>query len=264
VHETTLAPSKLQADFVKIPAKERLPKVTYEFTAVPRGALQSIKSHLHAVYLALVEALRLGIVDPAVGWIASYTGKKDRQVRRDLSALCGLGLIQRIFRRVRGNRNKTNIYRIPAMERGGGVGVMCDREKREGLKTTTPDEGGARPRPEKSEKQKLHEARFAQDRADSKWMREWYEAQGRFWRTSTAWMRHKMEHVARRRAEACVGYNPTPPPTPEQEAEWIEMRNRREAERIARAKAELEAKAQRKKDSEREWWAFVERNYPAR
>jgi len=264
VHETTLAPSKLQADFVKIPAKERLPKVTYEFTAVPRGALQSIKSHLHAVYLALVEALRLGIVDPAVGWIASYTGKKDRQVRRDLSALCGLGLIQRIFRRVRGNRNKTNIYRIPAMERGGGVGVMCDREKREVLKTTTPAEGGARPRPDKSELQKLLEARRAQDELDSKWKREEYEAKASHWQTMKAWARHKMEHVARRRAEALVGYNPTPPPTPEQEANWAALRDRMDAERIARVKAELEEKAQRQKAENEARAAFIRRNYAVR
>lgn len=260
MNEPTQNCSNLQAVSVNNAEKTRLPKVTYEFTAVPRGVLRRIKSHLHAVYLALVEFARRGVWDPAIRWIVAHTGKSERQVKRDLKQLCALGLIERTFRRLSGDRNDTNIYDIPAIR----VGVMdgTEKQERKSLKTTTPVKcDGPKSPPEKSDLQKLHEARFAQDRADSKWRREQYERRASFWDTMKGWAEHRIEQRLRRQAETIVGYNPTPAPTPEQEAEYQAMRDRADAERVARVMAEQEGEARRRREAQEEREAWIRRAY---
>ena len=192
----------------------RLPKVTYLFTPVPQDALRGIRSHLHAVFLALVESARLGVYDPAVRWLAAYACKGERQVKRDLAELCGLGLIKRIFRRIARFRNQTNVYEIPAMR----VGVMDDTEKLKKVLTTTTSAlaRGAMDQPPilKSWIQTLFEGRAAQDRADSAWKKQEYERKWTFWDSMNGW---RLEKAEARNRRAMVGVYTGPKLTPEEQ-----------------------------------------------
>lgn len=135
-----------------------------------------------------------------------------RDHRRELEAA---GEIELVRRRQFGCRlNDTNILRLG----GEGLKIRPQKQVQEVLKTTTtaPERGGA-----KSALQKLWESRFAQDRRDSKWRREQYQAKARMWERC----RNQSERVQR---DASIGsaawYERNDPRTEEQKkAELAEM-----------------------------------------
>lgn len=204
MNKTTSCRHGLQALTCEFCAINRYPKVTYPFLPVPEDALRGVKSHLHAVYTALVKSIRLGVYDPAIRWLAAETGKGERQVKRDLRDLCGLGLIKRIFRRISRWRNQSNVYEIPAMR----VGVTKDMEKhKNSLTTTTPtlSRGVSNSSSEPSSWLRTHlETRFAKDRADSAWRRDLYQRKASFLEKIKGWARPDPvdpAEVARRQEE---------------------------------------------------------------
>lgn len=126
-------------------------------------------------YRKVINLVRMcgGVCDWHMRRIAAYFHMEYETYRAHQRILKRVGLIAVVSRRIKGCRqNMANLLRLV-------VGVVKNNQdrKEKDLKTNTPAPAAAvsPPRREKSELQKLHEARFAQDRADSKWRRALYE-----------------------------------------------------------------------------------------
>jgi hypothetical protein len=205
-----------------------------------------------------------GVCDWPVRRLASACGISVSQFQKDARVICGLGLIERIYRRKTVCRNESNLWKIGRLAEGG-VGVINAGEKQEIISSTsTPrsvEHGSKVPvaitqtaRPAYSRSAENHDPAFRRLVE----YKQRLEAENRGLRA----IHRGRDHDRRQRMamQAQVGmphtFEPQVPLTPEQEAleaQYRADRKRMEAQEAARRAAEAEKQAQ-KRQEQREWW----------
>ena len=204
-------------------------RVAFEFTPVPEFIEREIETPaLEKLYRILLRMARRGISDPSLRVLAKAMKRSLRMVQRYIRGLVMLGKLVVQVRRVTRDRNDTNVYILPDLQRGVGDRNVVEKLRAE-LKTTTPA-------PE-ARVGKFWEARFAQDREDSNWRREQYQRKASFWEAVKGWRLDKALERTRRAVEACVGIS---------KAERFDTLTAEEEADFDRQMAELDAKRDRR------------------
>ena len=185
-------------------------RVSYEFIPVPEQIEREINSPiLERLWRIILGFIRKGVNDPSLRQLAKRMRRSVRTVQRCIAKLKQLGFLVSTERRVESDRNLTNVFSIPNLDRGVGD-INVTEKKREILKTNTP----APSRGVISKLREFWERRFSQDRKDSAWRRAEYEHRAKVW-----------EEAKRQRAErsVCNLFNPVSIVTPDTEADraWI-------------------------------------------
>lgn len=217
------------------------------FVAVPEFIELEIETPaLEKLYRILMRYARRGICDPSIRVLMRAMKRTDRTVQRYIRALVRLGKLVVQARRVTKNRNATNVYILPDLQRGVGDKNVTEKLSTE-INTTTPAPEArveiTDPDEHKSALRKFWEARFAQDKRDSRWKQDEYQQKATFWESAKGWRLDKALERTRMAMKASVGvWNGIPTPASaddlaDLERERVELEERvavrREAERVA-------------------------------
>jgi len=177
-------------------------RVGFEFTPVPEFIEREIETPaLEKLYRIIMRMVRRGNSDPSLRVLAKAMGRSLRMVQRYIRALVRLGKLIVQERRITRDRNATNVYILPDLQKGVGDKNVTEK-KGEVLKTTTaaPERAAG-----KSELHKLYEARLAQDRADSKWRKALHERAVAAREKLAGFWSHKKEEKSRKISENEIG-----------------------------------------------------------
>lgn len=198
MHETISRRYRLQPNSGGIHAGNRYSPVKYEFVPVPEFIEDDVADpRLEKLWRIILRSLRKGVVELPLRLLAHSMKRSVRMVQRYIRALVKLGKLVVTERRVSHNRNLSNVFAIPNLD--GGVGDKNVVEKKgKVLNTTTPA-------PKREGLRELLEARFAQDREDSRWKRAEFEHKARVWAESKKWKLQKAYERTRMAMEAMVG-----------------------------------------------------------